>query len=192
MITLLMLKKILERAEHYNWTIQGFGMLRLYLSREVRLHVWDPSRAFPGVSTIHTHPWDFTSEILVGRLTDLVYAKDYPGPNYHFKPHAMNQQQIMCGVGACVTSLAKEVLLYAPKEGIAYRAGQSYTMRADEIHESIPDRGCVSIITRRFKADTEHADVYYRAGTTWVASEPRPATPDEIRSMCDAALELMP
>lgn len=186
MSKLLFVKKILQKAEHYDWTIQGFGMLRLYMSPEVRLHVWDPARAFPGVSTIHTHPWDFKSDILVGSLTDRLYV-DWIG-NGAAATHS--RQQIACGAGACTTGEATNASLRVQHE-ITYCPGSGYSMRADEIHESFPARGCVSLITRRFKADTEHADVFFPLNTTWKSSEPRKATPDEIRSMCDNALMLM-
>lgn len=60
---------ILERAHAHDWTLQGLGMLRLYLPGGCRLHVWDMEHARNvGASAIHTHPWDFTSWVIAGKI----------------------------------------------------------------------------------------------------------------------------
>jgi hypothetical protein len=50
MITKALVKNILEKATSYKWSLQGFGMLRLYLSKDVRMHVWHPDFAVKKVS----------------------------------------------------------------------------------------------------------------------------------------------
>jgi hypothetical protein len=198
MNNVLFVKKILQKAEHFDWSIQGFGMLRLYLSPEVRLHVWDPERAFPGVSTIHTHPWDFRSDIVSGSISDRTYVIDSEldrdsttGGPYDTDPVMYSKQRIVCGSGACPVGDAVDVSLRQRRADKAYVAGEGYYHDAREIHESLPGRGCVTLVKRRFKADTEHADVFFSLGTKWKSSEPRKATPAEIRSMCDLALCVM-
>lgn len=73
MSTKLLVKAILEKARAYKWSIQGFGMLRLYLSAEVRLHVWDSRFRVPGVTDIHDHSWDFESEVAAGEVLQRRY-----------------------------------------------------------------------------------------------------------------------
>lgn len=55
-ITKLFVKTILSNPENFKWSIQGLGMLRVYLSDEVRLHIWDSRFKVPGVSPLHNHP----------------------------------------------------------------------------------------------------------------------------------------
>lgn len=57
-----------------DWSTQGLGMLRLYLSREVRLHVWHSAFRVPSVSDIHDHPWDFRSDIVCGSVRNVRYG----------------------------------------------------------------------------------------------------------------------
>ena len=86
-------RSILEHADAYAWSIQGFGMLRCYLTKEVRLHVWDSSFAVRCVSTIHDHPWDFTSLIVSGAVKQYRFTEVHPrtgAPEYR-------RQVIRCG-----------------------------------------------------------------------------------------------
>jgi hypothetical protein len=51
-----------------------------------------------------------------------------------------------------------------------------------------PNPGTVTIVERRFKADTEHAFVFYPRNEKWVSAEPRPATPEEVITITQIAL----
>lgn len=190
-VTKLLVKKILEHPRDYEWSFQGLGMLRCYLSREVRLHVWDPRLAVSNVSIIHTHPWNFESHVVAGRLIDTVYTETpllANGLTHH-------KQTIQCGLGACVHGPMIDVRLI--KRGdltvgdslgvIGYQT--SYTRFRSAIHESRPEPGTVTIVERQFDDDTEHAYVYWPIGTQWVSAEPRPATSAEVVSMTVTALE---
>lgn len=175
----LLLRAILEQPTAFDWSLQGFGMFRLYLSREARLHLWDPRFAVENVSTLHTHPWDFTSTVIAGRIEDHVYRIE-PGDPTHV------EQRIVCGSGGCAVGEPGAVRL-VPAFVRSVRAGESYTLRSDEIHESRPEPGTVTIIRRTFKADTEHANVYHPIGTPWVSAEPRKAAAAEVISMAEIA-----
>lgn len=178
MITKPLVKNILEKATSYKWSLQGFGMLRLYLSKDVRMHVWHPDFAVKDVSTIHTHPWDFTSHIIAGSIKNVLYAEQPVGEKFY-------RQTIRCGEGGCALPGAAEVLLHERAVEVL-NAGQSYDENAEEIHESFPAPGTVTIIERRFKEDTEHAFVYHTG--TWVSAEPRNATPEEVTAITQIAL----
>lgn len=69
-----------------------------------------------------------------------------------------------------------------------YFAGNSYSQKHDEIHESQPEDGTVTIVVRSFKQDTEHARVYWPKGNEWVSAEPRPATEKEVIDITRASL----
>lgn len=71
----LLVKAVLEHAQVYTWQLQGLGMLRLYLNKATRLHVWHSGFSVPGASTIHTHPWDFKSEVVAGSWKMFVISR---------------------------------------------------------------------------------------------------------------------
>jgi hypothetical protein len=183
----LLVVKLLENADRLEWSAQGLGMLRTYLSKEVRLHIWHSSLRVPNVSKIHNHPWDFRSEVVVGEIVNRVYRPGGASPT-----HTMGT--IRCGVGGGLvraehsgTSSELPVRLVLT-ENSTYPAGTSYSERADELHETEASDGTVTIVTRSFKADTEHATVCYPLGTSWVSAEPRPATRDEVQKVLAVAL----
>jgi hypothetical protein len=190
MITKLLVKKLLEKPYGLDWSFQGLGMLRTYLSKEVRLHIWDPRRAFPNVSTLHTHPWNFQSQVVAGRLVDKIYdeLKGRTDTNHH-------KQMIQCGPGGCAKGEIADVRLALcgqrtvgdSKGSTGYQ--QSYALSREAIHESLPEPGTVTIIERQFSEDSEHAYVFWPLGTDWVSAEPRAATFEEIQSMTCTAME---
>jgi hypothetical protein len=162
-------------------------MLRLYLdaTHEVRLHVWDTALAVPGVSRMHTHPWDFTSVIVAGRLRQCRY---FPVPAHSSGSERFNRVEIQCGANAHTVSDPVDAWL---KEGVleTYPEGEAYTQYKDEIHQSFPEDGTVTLGTRVFYPDREHASVYWRGTSGWTDAKPRPATPDEVDAVCRRALE---
>jgi hypothetical protein len=68
-----------------------------------------------------------------------------------------------------------------------YGPGECYRQEAEEIHESRPANGTLTLIHRRFKEDTEHARVFWQSGG-FVSAEPRPAKEWEIQLVRVAAL----
>lgn len=156
-------------------------MLRLYLSEEVRLHVWNHEFGFPKASTMHTHPWDFQSLIVAGELKQMRYVKDREGDWF-------NSATILCGEGGCMMSKPQRIRL-AGCQMEHYAEGETYTEKAEEIHESFPTNGTVTLVTRFFKQDRDHAKVFWPVGHVWGSAEPRPATPVEIQRITAYALE---
>lgn len=183
-----MVKHALEMPQQHVWTLQGFGMLRTYLGPELRVHVWDSRYAVENVSLIHTHPWDFESLIVAGRLKNTRYSENEWLPWYLTNPHRFNVQTIACGTGGGLVGHSKEVYLYESSEEI-YESGSTYRQIAEEIHKSSPEDGTVTAVLRAFREDTEHARVFWPVGGEWVSAEPRRATPAEIRNITAQALE---
>lgn len=186
MINKLLVKNILEKADQYNWTLQGLGMLRLYLSDEVRLHVWDDRYKVPNVSALHDHPWDFESTIIAGAVNQYRYDIAYPFYGTEGLLPAW-MVTIKCGVGAEVLTGARAVFLHRHSKEM-YVEGDKYTQRSEEIHESLPLRGTVTIVERKFCGNRENARVFYMEGSEWVSAEPRPATREEVRRITEHAL----
>lgn len=169
-------KEILAHPFDHDWSIQGLGMLRTYLDDEhiERLHIWDTDRAVTEVSTIHDHPWDFSSRIVAGRLYNQRYQHSYSltdGDPFH-------TSQIHCGAGGGLIGATHRVRLSLdPIEG--YEPGDVYSQSAPELHQSDPSRGAVTVISRTFRAERDIATVCWRTGD-WVSAEPRSATMAEI------------
>lgn len=175
-------KTILETATSFTWSLQGMGMFRLYLSRDLRIHVWDKRFAIPQVTMVHDHPFDFESHVLWGTLMDKVYIEK---PGF---PANYTKQTIVCGEEARTVSEEIGVHLQLQQAEV-YKTGDRYTHTSDELHETEPKNGTVTLMVRSFKEDTEHARVYFPAGTEFVSAAPRPATIEEVTAMAFGALE---
>lgn len=182
-----LVRQILENPFSFEWSLQGFGMLRLYLSPEVRLHIWDHNFRTEDVSLIHTHPWDFESCVISG----IVYNKRFMQYVERRPEHCTHMQQIIkCGEGGGPIGTPGPVYLGMFSDE-TYSSGHTYMQRANEIHLSEFKDGTITVIKRTFHADTEHAYVYWPLGSKWVTAEPRRASGDEIEAMCKKALEVL-
>lgn len=177
-----LVRTILKNPHGFDWSLQGFGMLRTYLAPEIRLHIWDGRFQVSDVTLMHTHPWNFHSLVVAGRVDNIRFLKDESGMG-----RTMMEQEIQCGVGGGVS--ADPVGTFLRKcEREMYYEGDTYTQKAHEIHMSLPQEGSVTIIEREFLDDTEHAYVYYERNSEWVSAEPRPAEPWEVGAICGSAL----
>lgn len=179
--------KLLQNAGDYEWSVQGFGMLRTYLDypKRWRLNVWDQRLAVPGVSTVHDHPWHFDSVVVGGivinqRLDPVPWAKVPLSQRF-------SVARIKTGEGGGPTGEPPQVVGLIRRKPEVILAGQSYHQQADEIHESMPLDGTVTLNSRDRLPDGEHARVFWPYGETWVDAEPRVASPDEVsRTVGDA------
>lgn len=167
---------ILAHPFDREWSIQGFGMLRTYLDDEhtERLHIWDVDTAVEDVSTIHDHPWDFTSRIVRGEIRNQRFVMHDPASGH---PEFFSAR-IRCGEGGGLVSEPARVTICS--QGVErYEAGGTYSMLAPELHESFPSQGAVTVISRSFHADRDIATVCWRTGD-WISAEPRLATRSEV------------
>jgi len=160
------------------WSVQGFGMLRTYLdeAKVWRLNLWHSAMAVPDVSTIHDHPWDFTSLVVAGTFTNIRYRRTFDSD-----PGGLDYQhmRIKTGEGGGPAGYAETTrLVDYPAE--VYRAGMIYRQHAEEVHESRYADGTITINERVRRPDPDHANVFWRTGN-WVDAEPRQATLHEIR-----------
>lgn len=180
--TQLLVKTILEHATSMpgRWTLQGLGMLRLYLSPTTRLHVWSMAHRNPMASTLHTHPWDFSSYVVVGSIENTTYEQAYrSGVKY-------NRQLLRCGEGGGLEGTPDQIRLES--SGWQVNEGELYEQAAEVIHETDFWDGTVTLVQRTMRADTEHAYVFWRDGQTWGSAEPREATPEEVEAITGTAL----
>lgn len=203
-----MVKHFLDRRSNYEWSLQGFGMLRAYVTRELRLHVWDSRYAIPMVSTIHDHPWNFTSKVISGEIRDQTYRAFSKSDAEQFGAISFGEnglqpyrcQRIICGprptdieglshfLKAQDTGNAELMFLMRGRE-TTLRAGGIYYHDADDVHSSWAEEGTITLIKREFLANTEHARVFWPTGSEWVSAEPRKATAEERDAIIDNALK---
>lgn len=170
----------------WDWTIQGLGMLRTYIGgKDVRLHVWD-ERYDVGASPMHTHPWDMTSKIIAGQLSQRRYLDLGAG---HSMEGALpyKRQTIFCGAGGGLEGTPEDWLLCPCIEEV-YSPGDVYSQWSSEIHTTQSLRGTVTLVSRTFGGDVDRAYVYWPHDEEWVSAEPRDATPDEVYDILSHSL----
>ncbi len=168
-----------------DWTVQGFGFLRLRLDDATRLHVWDSRLRTPGVSDIHDHTqWAFTSQIISGSLINVRYdvVSEDRGQRHHMAV-------LNCGIGGGMAAgPAKDVNLLARQPEL-YLPGSSYRQEPDEVHRTMPVDGTVTLITQE-RRPVDTARVFWPFGGAWGDAVPRQAEPDEIKEVVRFALSI--
>ncbi len=197
--TQLLIKNILKNSGRYKWSLQGFGMLRLYLDsqRIFRLHIWDSRFAVEGVTRIHDHPWDLSSLIVSGSLINkrfvIIDPNGPPSLNTLLRKvnMPMDRLGIVAGEDASERLPAEPVDLYESSFE-SYVPGDIYNQRAEEIHLSAPEDGTVTLVQRGFRHDRnrDHAYVFKERGTPWIDAKPRLATLDEVETIMRHALTI--
>lgn len=165
------------------WSIQGFGMLRLRITDAIRLNIWLKQYRVPNVSLMHTHPWNFASTILCGELTNHKYRQSVCN-----NPQQYDHAVIKPGPGGGLMEPLGAITLGIHRQDHLF-AGQSYRQRAEEIHVSDPEDGCVTI-NYRTRVGNDVANVYWPLGTSWISAEPRKATEEEIYTFTASALAI--
>jgi hypothetical protein len=172
---------ILTNARHYEWSLQGFGLLRLHLSNHCRLHVWDSRFRNHGVSMIHDHlQWGLSSTIVAGVLRNQRYIE-------HPKGVEFMHQTIKPGYGYYAKSEATVIRLSALAPEM-YVPGEVYAQEPAEIHETDADDGTVTFM-RKMPTTDESARIFWPVGTEWGSAEPRVATLEEVTEITRRSLE---
>lgn len=197
-LTKKVVKGLLEgfiKTYNHNWSLQGLGMLRLNITRELRLHIWDSRFKTPGVSTIHTHPWDLTSCILAGTLIQnrFVASEDFEQlSNSVFDFKLYNRIKLKCGPKGA----EKQTEISAPERVCLHRypdevfeEGDAYSQTASEIHESFPEDGTITLVHKQYDpARDDSAYVFYPAGGRWGDANHYSPSSDIVRDIVAASL----
>lgn len=173
-----LVRHVLANADKFDWSIQGFGLLRLYLPGEARLHIWDHSQRYQDVSMIHDHiQWGLTSTIVAGELTNTRYDEQDERPADGWTLY--NWATFKAGFDGKQLHAPDKIWLRAQKPEI-YRPGDQYHQEPREIHETCAAPGTVTIMQKHPTPDGENARIFWPTGTTWGNALPRPATPEEV------------
>lgn len=154
-------------------------MLRLYIRRLGRLHIWDSELRYPGVSMVHNHSWDLASTVVAGYVFNHRYTLDQFGEAWMRRRLITGYECRFVEDGVPVTLLPQPQEVYAP--------GDVYVQKAHEIHRT--DTLDVTVTLMERAEDVEgQADVFWRKGETWGTAKPRPATPEEITRTVERAI----
>lgn len=178
---------IMNDKARREWTVQGFGFLRTYFGppetpKQFRLNLWDSKFTIPNVSTIHDHPWDFSSIIIAGELKNKKYEiweENKDTPTHKFAT-------LKTGVGGSLDISTEKECYLALSSVINYKSGEVYSQKANEIHETTFKDGTVTL-NRRI-GDTEQARVFWDHKNNWIDAIPRLATKREIDQTIDKSL----
>jgi hypothetical protein len=171
---------VLAHPHAHPWKVQGIGLLSLRLDgrRERRLHVWDPATA-PQHPPVHDHPYDFTSTVIAGELTDTTWVEHPEGEVFRRERYRLDAED---------DRTVDEVRLVATPRVLL--PGESYRHAASDLHDSRQGPGTVTVIRCTWHDPTE-LSVCFRPGDPWVSAGSRPATPDEIQRITTPARELL-
>jgi hypothetical protein len=179
-----MARFILINAWRFEWSLQGLGMLRLHIEgSNSRLHVWDRRFAYPGASPMHDHQqWALSSTILSGQITNFRYVEREDGEAYLY-------HTIKAGYGCYAKHdpLPIRLARLAPEH---YFPGEAYSQRPEEIHETVPVDGTVTLMRKTPTADSEAARVFWPANEKWGTAEPRKAIDSEVQAITQYALSI--
>lgn len=182
-----LVESILRCPPSFGWSTQGLGMLRFRLGEFARLQVWHPDLRIAGVSDIHTHPWSFTSTIVVGDIQDNLY-KEVGAKDYFSEPYI--KQGIRCGVGSgTVGELlggSEKVLLRSDYTSL-YDEGRTYFHSDTDIHSTSAAVGTVTLLEREPNGSCQAA-IYWPEHEKWVSAQPRDVVPSEVQHIIQSAL----
>lgn len=180
-------KYILENPFDYGWELQGFGMLRTYIDKNTRLQIWLNDFIVPGVTDVHTHPWDFTSTIYQGSIINHVFVdheltdKVEGGENY-------DRCLILTGENAYVKE--RTLVKLTNWSNLDYYRGDMYYHYKNAPHRIDFMDGTITILTKGNINPDNLAYSYTKPGEEWVSAAPRLATPEEINTFINAANNL--
>jgi len=169
---------ILRHAEDLPWRMQDIGLMSLRLDdrREYRLHVWDPSHCVED-PPVHDHPYDFTSTVIAGELTNVRYEEDPAGDEYvrfRYSPGAEGER--------------RSDAVRLSSTATTFTEGGRYRQLAHELHASRQRPGTVTAL-RCLWVEAPELTVCVRDPASWHSGRARDATPDEIKGFAARALE---
>jgi hypothetical protein len=124
--------------------VHGNGFIQIDVTPDVRMHVWMPGVPRQRVSTqVHDHTFGFRSHILRGCIKHTQYEA-VPDVN---GGHEVHMATVSAGENTELSGTGMYVRL-VPVRSRIYAAGESYTMRAGEIHETEPYAWAVTLILK--------------------------------------------
>lgn len=182
----LLAARVIEQAHLYDWSVQGFGLIRTYLPGNKRLHIWSQRFKIQDATTLHSHPWNFTSHVLAGRMHEIVAEKVTIEQASCLDSNVLKakENKILCGEDAKVITSTD---CFLSTKVTYHQAGLSYSHKYSDIHASLPSFDCVTLIEREPLDDPDHAYSYTLNDDPWVSAEPRGIDHNEIEGSLNRA-----
>jgi hypothetical protein len=195
--TRALVKAILQRAEHYSWEVPANGRLTLVLEPNVAvINVFHSKYRVPNSTTIHSHTVDFRSDIVGGVMRQYRYLRaaadtgrgSAPGMNTDAGDGSAPPLTDVGDRPAARRYWEQELTLdgklsrdpmecYLTESAIeTYAAGEFYEITADEIHQSVPEDGTVTLITRQHKTTPASVSTFW----PWAPMAPGARPSDKI------------
>jgi hypothetical protein len=129
-------KRILENHRNHQWFETTEGVIATYFRNETVLNIYqglDKSNLY-----IHSHPFDFTSTIVVGEMRHTRYQFRPEGAVYEFQRRRISGEFFgeteRCGL--------------EPLPVERYVAGDTYSILSHEIHSVAPADGTITLVVR--------------------------------------------
>lgn len=181
----------LNTISEYQWSLQGMGLLRLYLNDNYRLHIWDSRFRAPGVSMIHDHlQWAFDSTVIAGRVVNIKYNMNH-GPGMKEEDATHKYQTMRAGYNCIALHSPRLCQLWKSAEEIC-SAGVNYHQEGFEVHETDALDGTVTLMHKfptQNEAQKDTARVFWKANEEWGSAEPRIASQSEVSIILTSTLE---
>lgn len=135
----------------------GVGFAQVYITPDVRLHVWHPDLpAEPeGFGCRHDHRFDFTSTVLTGAVTN-VHLDYMVGPLGTFARYKVQPAHLGASVPEIVPGEEKVTPLITGVEVL--RAGETYSFPKRVFHES-RGHGVTVTVMRKFNQEDSWAGI---------------------------------
>ena len=201
-----MVKAILKSAGSYSWEVPANGRLTLVLEPNVAvINVFHSKYRVPNSTAIHSHTVDFRSDIIGGVMRQYRYLRATAGAGHSAGPERSTadagrgstpqrywEQELTLGgrlAGEPVECLLKE------SELEVYRTGEYYEITADEIHQSVPEDGTVTLISRQYKTSPTSVSTFWPWAPLPVGAKPsdkiipKEAPEEVVRDVISVALE---
>jgi hypothetical protein len=189
-----LVKAILQRAEHYSWEVPGNGRLTLVLEPNVAvINVFHSKYRQPGTTAIHSHTVDFRSDIVGGVMRQYRYLRATADAGvFGSAPRRYWEQELTLD-----GKLSREPMeCYLTESAIeTYAAGEFYEIIADEIHQSVPEDGTVTLITRQHKTKPSSVSTFWPWAPLTAGARPsdkiipKEAGDEVVRDVISVALE---
>lgn len=137
--------------------VHGNGFIQLDLTTNTRLHFWgEPRIPRQKVATpIHNHVFDFSSQVLKGRIANLLYElATGPGANLYrqYKVYEAFGRQ---GSDTALRDTGERLGAYVA-EAEVMSEGETYTMKSGRFHETFVSEPTVTVMTKRGPSLTQN------------------------------------
>lgn len=170
----------------------GVGMIQLYLTDTIRLHVFHPSlpAKLEAFGNRHNHRFDLLSTVLLGAIVDVQLSPRYHPPG-KFRLYEVTPAHLYTGKEVPVLADASNYIL--EMTGIRkVTEGHFYSMAAGEFHETRAEGLTVTLMEKSNQVDTHARIIGHQGQKVGHAMEEKPYQPRVVTLFSQALAQLSP